>query len=218
MVAIWFGKRGSGKTTSIRGQLEKCRPPVVVVDILGNFQNNDENDYFQARDLSDAIEFIGNYVEDQNNNRLDENTHRICVVKAPDPDETIEYVSAALWQAGQGTLVIDEADEFDPRRNPVFDNLIRYGRNRNIDILAGCRRPAEMDRNMSAAANKLFLFQTHEPRDIEYFEKTILGKRARQLMTLPDYHGVFVNYNNKTLGIFRIDEKGNVFILKDEKL
>lgn len=202
MLINFFGKRGAGKTTAIAGQLNDCRAPVVVLDILGNF--SDVGDV-KTTNAKDTILWIKKIVEDPN----EEN--EIIVFQCADPDLAIDYISSALWEAGGGTLVIDEADGFSLAQAPCFDQLVRYGRNRNVDIITGCRRPAEISRNITAGANQLFAFQTQEPRDIDYFRSTVFGDRAEQLISVPKYSGLFIDYDKSQIGRFRIDENGRIY-------
>jgi hypothetical protein len=211
MLVNFFGKRGTGKTTAINGQLDYCVGPVVVLDILGNF--NDPA-YIQVDKTDEAIKLIKHYVISENKKEL----NKIIVLKTFDPDLSVDYISAALWEANGGTLILDECDGFNISNAPCFDWLIRYGRNRNIDLITGCRRPAELSRNITAGANKLFIFQTQEPRDIEYFEKTILGPRSEKLMDMAKFSGQYVDYDNAVTGEFRIDIDGNIYILTSESL
>ena len=206
MLICIFGKRGSGKTTFIKGQLKDCRGPVIVVDILGNF---DSPDFIQVSKVSDAITELENYSRSENKKEL----NKIIVVKTPDPDLAVDFMSAALWESGGGTLVLDEADGFSITNAPCYDQLIRYGRNRNVDLITGCRRPAEISRHITAGANQIFIFQTQEPRDIDYFESTILGTKAQNLVSIPKFHGLFVDYDESETGLFAIDEKGSVYKL-----
>ena len=206
-VINFFGKRGAGKTTVIRGQLLDCRPPVVVIDILGNFQNPN---YFQSESLSQTITEISN--------QLKNDKYKIIVLKTPDPNLAVDYLSATLWEVEGGTLVLDEIDAFNISESPCFDQLIRYGRNKNISIITGCRRPAEVSRNITAAANQMYAMKTNEPRDIDYFSQTIFGEYAYELMRLPEFHGLYVDYDLSEKGIFRFDINGHIFKLKSDAL
>lgn len=216
MLVCIFGKRGAGKTTLIRQTLGSCQGPVVVADILGNYvqKKNEKGEkigpkFTECESLSAGIDAINSWLQ----NPKEEN--KIIIVKAPDPDLTVDFLSSVLWEAGRGTLVLDEADGFSLDAAPCFDWLVRYGRNRNVDLLTGCRRPAEISRNITAGANRLYLFRTQEPRDIEYF-RSIIGDRAFELMDVPAYSGLYVDYDLQEFGRFRIDEDGKVFILSTE--
>lgn len=206
-----FGKRGSGKTTLTRGQIESFPGPVVVIDVLGNFNNLE---YIQLTSVAETIKNIEYYAK----NYKKEDLQKVIVLKPSDPNVAIDYISAALWESWGGTLVIDEADAFDLKDAPCFDQLIRYGRNRYVNIVTGCRRPAEIPRSITAGANKVLIFQTQEPRDVEYFEKTLLGERAEELMNIEQFHGIYIDYDQRTTGHFKIDLDGKILILNTERL
>ena len=208
MLICVFGKRGSGKTTFIRGNVNNYRPPVIIVDILGNFNNKEFIHVKNESDLADQIKY---YLENKNS---DENLIDIFVLKPTDPDVGVDFASSILWNAAGGTLVLDEADGFSFANAPCYDQLVRYGRNRNVDIITGCRRPAEISRNITAVANKIFVFQTKEPRDIDYFESTVLGSEAEKLINLAQFHGLFVDYDKRVTGKYNIDKDGRVYILE----
>ena len=221
MLVNIFGKRGAGKTHMIKHALTFCEAPVVVLDILGNFSKI-KNSY-QTDTLSDALQKITDYntyesASDNERAFMDE-VPPIIVLQPSDPDEAINFVSALLWHEYGGTLVIDEADGFSIANAPCFDQLIRYGRNRGVHVLTGCRRPYELNRNITAGANCIYIFQTQEPRDIDYFAKTLIGKeQAERLKNLPEYHGLFINYDKKTIGMFKTGAQGEVYILSENQI
>lgn len=216
MVTNFFGKRGSGKTHTIKGQLQDLEGPVVVIDFLGNFtaydpDNNPDGikDAVEVDSDSEAIEKIEDYA-----NNPEENP-KIIIVQTFDPTMTVDFMCLALWEIEGGTLVLDETDAFDIHAAKNFDKVVRYGRNKNIHLITGVRRPAEIPKNITAAANKVYAFKTHEPRDVEYFEKTLFGQKAEELLILPDYSGIFIDYDKKIMGNFRVDEHGIIFHTKE---
>lgn len=212
MLVCFFGKRGSGKTTVIRGNLENMKAPVVVLDILGNF---DDPSFVQTTTIAECVENVRYYIAAPKEEKR--KLQKIIVLKCSNPDAAIDFLSATLWESHGGTLVIDEADGFNETNAPCFDQIVRYGRNRGVDIVTGCRRPAEISRNITAGANRVFIFQTQEPRDVDYFESTVLGEKAEILMKIPKFHGLFVDYDESKVGTFRIDEKGVIYKLNEEE-
>ena len=209
-----FGKRGSGKTTLIAGNLNEFPAPVIVVDILGNFANDDHD---QTESLQESIYLAENYYL----NPKEQNP--IIILQTPDPDLAVEFISATLWELAEkyghgGTLVLDEVDSISYSKGSCFDQLIRYGRNKGINLITGCRRPAEISRNITAGANKIYIFQTQEPRDVEYFEKTLLGDRAEKLMSLKKHHGLLLDYDREEMCVFSCDVDGNVKIIQVEPI
>lgn len=217
-----FGKRGSGKTHLIRENLETFTGPVCVIDVLGNFHielppdretGDVELKYPTTNSLVEYLNWIEEWCESDD---PEKEQNKIFVLMPDEPNEALDFVCAALWELGQGTLVLDEIDAFKISESPCFDKVIRYGRNRNIHLVTGCRRPAEISRNITAGANKLYVYRTQEPRDVDYFSETILGPLAEKLMTLPKYHGIFIDYDRDVVGDFRVDENGDVFILNEQ--
>lgn len=207
MLICVFGKRGSGKTTIIKGSLEELPGPVVVIDVLGNF---DSDEYIQTDDLGDCVDYVTDYARDP------KGKIKVFVLKTPDPDLATEYMSSILWELHGGTLVLDEVDSITYQKGSCFDQLIRYGRNRNVNIITGCRRPAELSRNITAGANKIYVFQTQEPRDIDYFKSTVLGEKAKNLNILSQYSGILVDYDRNEFCQYKIDQSGKLFILNGE--
>lgn len=216
MLITIFGRRGSGKTHLIRKNLEKFPGPVAVVDILGNFIDEDEMpEGFQHTDsISEFVEWLDRY----SNSEDQENQNKIFVLTPDDPNEGLDFACAALWEIQQGTLVLDEVDGFRIAEVPYFDKVIRYGRNRDIHLVTGCRRPAEISKNITAGADRVFIYRTTEPRDIEYYKSTVLDLDAEKLMTMPKYHGLFADHQREIAGTFRVDEDGNVIILEKKPI
>lgn len=212
MLICFFGKRGSGKTYTINKNLKNAQGPVMVLDFLGNFQ---DPKYIQTDDISDAITQMQYYLE---NHKFEKKLQKIIVLKSMDSDVAADFISKALWDAEGGTLVLDEIDMISEAQAPWFDYVIRYGRNKNIDVITGCRRPAEISRNITAGANRIFIFQTQEPRDIEFYEKTSLGERAYALSTMDEYHGLYIDYDEKSVGVFRVDNDGTIRRLTKESI
>ena len=204
MVVNFFGKRGSGKTYTIKnGVISDCRPPVVIIDILGNY---DGSEYIQTKEIDQCLREIRNYYLKEINN---EQTNPVINLTSYDFNLAADYISAALWEINGGTLILDEVDAIDFSESPCFEQNVRYGRNHNIDLITGCRRPAELSKHITAAANKFYCFNTHEHRDMFYFEE-IFGERAYELMRCPEHSGLFLDYDKKTIGRFYVDSSGGI--------
>lgn len=224
MLTTVFGKRGSGKTTLIRALVEspETRRPIVIVDVLGNFnphvtneENEDTNpngiDWVLIQEPAFLIEELKKYVSDP------EKHSGIIVAQSPDAARMLDFASSALWEIKGGTLVLDEADFVSLADCPCFDEAIRYGRNRGVDLITGCRRPAEISKNITAGADLILCFTTHEPRDIEYFSKVLGSDFAERLPTLKRHHGLFIDYRDEIHGVFKTDRFGRVFVVSEEK-
>lgn len=216
MLKIFFGKRGSGKTTLIRRDIQNLPKPVVIIDILGNFDpektdlGNDES--WEFTDVtSDAIFKIATYVKDKKSSG-------IIVVQPSQIEHCVNFICSTLVKIGGGTIVLDEGDAISMPAAPVLDDTIRYGRNKNVHLVFGCRRPAEIHRNVTAGADIAYILTTQEPRDIEYYCDFLESKEiAQQLPRLQPHHGIFRDFTNKKIGYFKAEIDGTIIELGEIK-
>jgi hypothetical protein len=204
-----FGVRGSGKTTLIAGQIPDMKKPIIIVDILGN-EKFDVPGAVHVDQIPEAINELAKSFEEPKHSQ-------IIVLRTADYNAAIDWACAALRIAKGGTLVIDEGDAFDIPEAPCFDESVRYGRNWGVSMVVGCRRPAEISKNITANANKIYCFITHEPNDLKYFTP-VFGDKADELLSLPQFHGIFIDYDKGQIGNFYIDEQGKIFHTKAESI
>ncbi len=205
MVVAFFGRRGSGKTTVIKGQIQDFKSPVVIIDYLGNYKNYPGA--IQTTKISECINELWK--------NFDVTDRKVIInLQTYDYNLAADYLSAALWEHKGGTLVLDEADGIDMSEAPCFDQIIRYGRNagpkNGVHLITGCRRPAELSKNITAAANKFYCFQTHEPRDMDYFSE-LFGDKAWELLKMPKQTGLFLDYDLNQTGRFSVDTNGFIY-------
>lgn len=218
MLIAVFGRRGSGKTTLIRALVPELKRPIVIVDILGNFDPESPEglkwtkeqkkigfeNWVQTESYVDALIELDAYIKKPNEHS------GIIVVRDGDIDKAVDYVCAALWAIRGGTLVIDEADAIREKDAPCFNEAIRYGRNKGIDLITGCRRPAEISRNVTAGADMAYCLTSQEPRDIEYYRNYLGEQVAETLERLPQHHGVYRDFQTQKTGLFSTDKTGKI--------
>jgi len=208
MLTIWFGRRGSGKTTSIRATIPEMKKPVIVLDVLGNYTGYQSNgkDWIDVDNATSALIALRNYIE-----KPDENSG-IIVIQTGNIDTAMDFMCSALWKIHGGTLVCDEGDAITISDSPCFDEAIRYGRNHGIDMVFGCRRPAEITKNVTAGADIIYIFNTHEPRDIEYYCDLLGDTLAYRIAALPPHYGVYRDFTEQKDGDFFADPTGKIHI------
>lgn len=95
----------------------------------------------------------------------------------------LEQVTADAYRIGDVLIVVDEIDQYY-KDSPGLQRAVRYGRNRGISILATCRRPAEISRDVTANLTGLRLFRTDEPRDLDYLKHFSMGSLAARAAEL----------------------------------
>src|ERR1035437_7755316 len=212
-VTAVFGRRGSGKTTLIRGLIPEMKKPIMILDILGNFSGYESSgeDWSDHDNIEDALEALKKY--------CDENEGPgIITIQTGEVDRACDYFCSALWSIGGGTLVLDEVDAISIAESPCFDEAIRYGRNRGIDIVFGCRRPAEVSKNLTAAADLVYCFATREPRDIQYYSEFLGDDVAEQIRSLEINTGIVTDFNEMSHKKYSTDENGTVTILNSSNI
>ena len=215
MLTTVFGKRGSGKTTMIRKMISVARKPAIVIDVLGNYtpgQDGNPAEWKIARSTTEMLRELRAYSENI------EDHIGVLVVQAPNVIEAVDFASSALWTLHGGTLVFDEADFVTLAEAPALDDLVRYGRNRGVDIITGCRRPAELSKNITAGSDRFLCFTTHEPRDIDYFSKLFGKEVAEELPKLKKHHGIYIHYPLECRGTYRTEASGAIKVLSKHAL
>ena len=164
-----FGKRGSGKSTLAKRFLQEKRR-VIVFDPLGEYSGE------QFSHLGELLARI-------------RNRKSFFVVYRPrDARAEFPWLARIAYEVGSLWLVAEEISwAISPAKMPEpVEVLIRYGRHRDVDLLGISRRPAEVNRDLTANANEIYIFRTHEPRDIAYF-RSIIGSDADTLPNLAPF-------------------------------
>jgi len=185
---IWLilGKRGKGKTTLAHKIIRKIKAHfdiVIVFDSLLEYKLDDFETIYGIKELQ-------NYVSENKGKKS-----RIYLIYRPHYedglalDEEFETISNFIWRIeNQKTLfVVDEIDRFASTWSvvPEFSKLIEFGRHKNISLIGISRRLPRVNRNFSANADKLFLFQLHNKADLKELE--FLGVDSDAVKNLADF-------------------------------
>lgn len=175
--SIFFicGRKGSGKSTLVRAIMMEF-PRVFVLDTLGS---EGAPEFEVVTGLQAGVDAIVDAVHRER--------FRISLRSASTDDllamvPVIETVPDCL-------LVVDEASFFcSPNFLPdELSSVLRYGRHNEISQIYVARRPSEIHREVTAAADLVITFQHHEPRDLAYF-KAIGGEEfSEKVRSLPRF-------------------------------
>jgi len=66
--------------------------------------------------------------------------------------------------------------------SPDFIDLVNFGRNKGISLICTAKRPAQVNRELTAQADIIVSFRQDEPLDIEYLQD-FCGKDVGRLVT-----------------------------------
>ncbi|MBL4766475.1 MAG: hypothetical protein JKY94_01965 [Rhodobacteraceae bacterium] len=99
-----------------------------------------------------------------------------------------ETVNRLAWAAEDVSLLWDEIDLFVPTAHlsGYGKLLVNEGRHRRVNIYFTSRRPMRVDRDLTANADRLCVFRTWEPRDIEYLTE-FMGAAAKGARSLENF-------------------------------
>ena len=147
-----MGKKGSGKT-ELAKYLSSEHERLIVWDFLGQFECNDIANHTKIIEKALA--------------------NSVFNISIRLPDHYFPDICTLVKQKGNCLFVVDEIDMISsPTSIPKeLDYLIRYGRHHSVDLITTARRPAEMHRNLTANADDIYVYHTHEPRDLSYLSR-----------------------------------------------
>lgn len=98
----------------------------------------------------------------------------------------------AIFEIGNLCLLVEESEIYiSPySRSSSFLRLVRYGRHRNISIIAVARRVVELSNDIRAQVNDMYSFKQIHIRDIQHL--TDLG--FQKVQNLADYEYELVQF------------------------
>lgn len=178
MITCIFGKRGSGKTTLVRGLVASC-DRLFILDPLAEYTTRFG---LQFHNINDLI----NHVMHLSNPRRD--ALHYCFYP-PGEMQGADYLLRVSEIVQNCTVVLEEIDlicsaAYIP---PYLSNSIRRGRHFNVDLICVSRRPAEVPRLLTSQAQRFYLFRFTEPRDLKYIADTFDNDTADRVSSLGQY-------------------------------
>ena len=196
------GRKGSGKTYLAK-EIAEGEDRCVSIDNLGQFDNMEVCTGYEAcaRALVKA--------EKRKKFKLALRTNSV--------EEDIRLMGLVFLMQ-KVTLICDETSKYvSPSFMPEeIEQLVRYGRHQAINQVYMARRPAEINRELTAQADVIVTFRQHEPRDVKYLSD-FMGPEAKQSKNLGNYKVMVWGDEEKApLAVLeRANEPGSVWI-KDE--
>jgi len=171
MIISIFGKKGSGKSVLSKNYMMSIGGKVIFLSPV-EYLNIKHKEIWQIIDIPESMEhMIKGDVLLIRNAQLD----------------AIDLVCAnAIYLNSEFTIIIDEVDKYK-RSTEILDG-IHYSRHFNLHLIANTRRYVDMPRLLTSQADEMCIFQTNEPRDIQYLKEFISKEFADKCRNLPQYH------------------------------
>lgn len=171
LVGCIFGMKGSGKSFLTKEIVQEY-PRVIAIDNIGEY----------PLEVSQGFEASVKRIVQASR----QSTFRIAV-RTESVEKDLEIIKLVGTMQSL-LLVVEETSKYV---NAVWmpepiENLIRYGRHRDISQIYLARRPSEIARDLTANADFIATFRAQEPRDIAYL-RSFMGERAYDVPRLGEY-------------------------------
>lgn len=176
-VILIFGRTGSGKSTLVK-KIIKDYNRIFIIDKL--FEYTDGIIFETFLDLQ-------NYFIKQNPKQFK------CICRFT-TDIDIENLFKLVWIVGNCIIVVEESELYI---NPYskfsnFLKLVRYGRHKNINIIAIARRVVELSNDIKANADYIITFKQILDRDLNYLAS--LGFNKEKCFNLEPFKFEVIRY------------------------
>ncbi|MBA7523274.1 hypothetical protein ES705_15398 [subsurface metagenome] len=158
-IRLIFGKRGCGKSELAR-ILCQDHKRLIIYDTLGEYTAGVIIEDLQALKEFWGLIYRGNF--------------RI-IYQPVDPEGDFDAICKLVNECGDLTFLVEELDRYSRplALSQPFKEIIQRGRHRNIELIGVTQRPHGIDKLLTSQAKEMFIFNTTEPRDIDYFKATI---------------------------------------------
>lgn len=175
-VKIVFGRTGSGKTTLVKKMIVGI-DRLIIVDAL--------NEYEGTTIVYSLKEFANFFLQNPNIKTF----NIICRFHNMDFNsndaETFDKFFELVFHIGNLTLVVEESEIYisAKQQKNSFNNLVKYGRHKDISIIAVARRVTELSNELKAQMNECYSSNQVLIKDIVYLKE--LG--FSRIENLPKY-------------------------------
>lgn len=170
-VATIIGKQGSGKSHLVEHQvlpllIEEKDKPIFILDTMNEYGSKEDGSSYGVVYYS-ILELKKDLVK---NNM---NLTGVYILKADTDRDCEEFFELFTRVKKPCSIIVEEASKFC---NPYgidenLYNILNYGRHWSQDIIFMARRPAELNRNVTAQSDFIISFIQTESRDINALSK-----------------------------------------------
>lgn len=155
-IILIFGRTGSGKSFLVKRMLKKLER-VIIIDAMSEYES--DLIFYNSLDLIDYL--------------VNVKPKTFKIVCRFENDNDFETLFQIVWYLKNIYLVVEESELYiSPyQKQSNFLKLVRYGRHRNISIIAVARRVVELSNDVKANASEIISFKQILSKDIKYLQE-----------------------------------------------
>lgn len=176
IIILIFGKRGSGKSElAKKGCRDKKR--LLIYDTLGEYTDGViVSDLNELRDYWKKV-YRGNF--------------RI-IYQPVNPKRDFNAICREVILCSDLTFLVEEIALYSKplTLSDEFLEVIQHGRHHQVELIGTSQRPHGIDRMLTSQAKQMFIFNTTEPRDIDYFKEVVGYEVVKKIADLKQYEYV----------------------------
>ena len=162
-----IGKKGSGKSQLAKSSLKNI-DRYIVLDVLHEY-----NQGIIFLNFEEMIKYLKEH----------EFSKKFKIIYRPSDDYDSERFLEMTKYLKNFTLILEESDfHCNPHKiNPNLEHNLKYGRHFRRNLIWITRRPAEINRMLSAQSDLIIVFNTTEPIDLKYLSFYQFNKNIPEL-------------------------------------
>ena len=195
-ITLVIGKRGSGKSFLVKHLIREARR-LVVYDLMTEYKHGV---CFGSEDLAECIDFWHKFFK-----RGFRIIYRPLNVK-----EEIEWLSQGVYVLGDVTFVVEEIDAVCTAwvMPEWLSYCVQRGRHKNIELIGVTPAPFGINRDLTRQAKRICVFNTNEPKDLQYLS-ALLGSQIAQIVPALDlYEFAEWNDGNEKIHVGKLQAAG----------
>jgi len=174
-IILVIGKRGSGKSYLVK-QMIKAETRLVIYDIMSEY-----NDVvvFESERKEQLAWFWKKFYR----------TNFRIAYRPISPKTEIDWIAQLVYSLGDMTFVCEEIDSFCTTYDmpEIFSAIIQRGRHKNITLMGVTPAPFGINRDLTRQAKEIYIFNTNEPRDLQYISQLLGSETAKKIPQLDLY-------------------------------
>jgi DNA helicase HerA-like ATPase len=174
-ITLVIGKRGSGKSYLVKHLTREARR-LVIYDIITEYKHGV---CFGAEDRVDCLAFW---------HKVYKGSFRIIYRPLKVKDE-IDWIAKGVFILGNITFVIEEIDAVCTAwiMPDALNCCVQRGRHKNIELIGVTPAPFGINRDLTRQAKRIYVFNTNEPKDLDYLSMLLGGDVKRIVPALGSY-------------------------------